>query len=390
MHPAGFRRCNRPYVLLVLGMLIHLSGVAYSQARMWTTETVDTDGGTFNSLALDTEGNVHIGYLSPEGGGTKYAFRSSATGRWFNMVVDKNNGFVSLALDSHQHPHLCYTPYETLKYARWDGNRWQIQEIAPRSGSREFSCGVAVGPGDVPHVTWYQYGDAANQLYLHIRHAELKNGTWLAHTLDLGRETGKWNCVRVDSQGRTYVSYSAFREGAMRLAVSDPNGKWTVMTVEDGRAGNNAGTTPGMGNSLVLDSNGKANLAYRDESTLRYAWPDGNHWRVDVVDPNANPLGNLDWINQRTSLALDTFGHPHIAYETDGALKHAWWDGTKWRIQPMGISGAQHRNPSLAISRDNVIFIGYTDPDDGSLKVLIGTPVQPQPAAAQTPAGASK
>lgn len=390
MHPVGCLRRNCPCVLLFLGMLAFLSNMIHAQNRTWTIETVDQNGGTFSSMAIDTHGNVHIGYLSPDGGGTKYGFRSAATGRWFTMVVDKNNGFVSLALDSRQHPHLCYTPFGVLKYARWDGSRWQIQEIAPGSGSREFSCGVAVGPDDVPHVSWYQYGDAANQLYLHMRHAELKNGTWLAHTLDFGRETGKWNCVRVDAQGRTYVAYSAFREGAMRLAAGDPSGKWTLMTVEDGHAGGNAGTTPGMGNSMVLDGNGKAHLAYRDESTLRYAWPDGDHWRIDVVDPNANPLGNIDWINQRTSLALDALGRPHIVYETDGALKHAWWDGAKWKIQPMGISGAQHRNPSLAISRDNVIFIGYTDPEDGSLKVVIGTPVKPQPAAAQTPAGVEK
>jgi hypothetical protein len=379
-------RCLLP----IFGMLILFSAVAPAQSWTWTSEMVDPDGGTFNSLAIDTDGNAHIGYLSPEGGGTKYGFRSVSGGRWFTMVVDKNNGFVSLALDSHQRPHLCYTPYGILKYASFENSKWQIQEVAPHSGSREFSCGVAIGPDDVPHVTWYQYSDTANQLYLHIRHAELKQGTWQAHTLDFSRETGKWNSVRVDAQGRTYVSYSAFRDGAMRTAVSGPDDKWAVATVEDGRTGRKQATTPGMGNSMVLDSNGKTHFAYRDETSLRYAWPEGDHWRIDVVDPNANPFENLDWINQRTSLALDANGRPHIAYETDGALKHAWWDGEKWKIQAMGIAGTQHRNPSLAISRDNVIFIGYTNPEDGSLKVLIGRPNAVPAANLQTNNGVTK
>jgi hypothetical protein len=369
--------------LLIAGMLICLTATAHSQTWTWTTETVDQDGGTFNSMAIDNEGNVHMGYLSPDGGGTKYGFRSATTGHWDTMVVDKNNGFVSLALDSKQRPHLCYLPYETLKYAYWNGTKWQIQEIAPRSGNREFSCGVAVGPDNVPHVTWYQYTDTANQLYLHIRHAALKNGEWQAHTLDFARETGKWNSVRVDGEGRTYVSYSAFRDGAMRTAVGDPNGKWVVKTVEDGKSGGNQGTTPGMGNSMVLDENGKEHFAYRDEHSLRYAWPEGDHWRIDVVDPSANPFDNASWVNQRTSLALDSSGWPHIAYETDGSLKHAWWDGKKWKVQAMGITGAQHRNPSLVISRDNVIYIAYTNPEDGSLKILVGTPVRQQAAPAQ-------
>lgn len=379
MRPAWYLRPESRCVLLIIGMLIYLSNLAYSQTWSWTAETVDPDGGTFSSLAIDTEGNVHLGYLSPEGGGTKYAFRSAASRRWFSMVVDGNNGFVSLALDSQQRPHLCYMPHSTLKYARWDGSKWQIQEIAPHSGARDFSCSISIDRNDAPHVTWYQYRDSENQQALHIRHAVLQDGSWLARTLDYGRETGKWNSVRVDAQGRVYVAYSAFREGAFRFASTDPKGVWTVNTIEDGRKGRGEGTTPGMGNSLVIDKNGKPNFCYRDETTLRYARPEGNGWKIEVVDANANPSGVIGWAKLITSLALDANGMPHIAYEADGSLKHAWWDGTKWQIQPMGIHGFGLLYPSLAISRDNVIFIGYSDPDDGSLKVLMG---RPQPAKA--------
>jgi hypothetical protein len=306
------------------------------------------------------------------------------------MAVDKGNGLVNIALDNQEKPHLCYVPYETLKYARWDGNAWQTQEIAPRSGSREFSCSIAVGPDNAPHIIWYQVTDAANQLYAHMRHAVLKDGEWLSRTMDYSFSTGKWSCIHVDSQGRIHISYSAFKDGALRYASTDLQGTWTVATIEDGRTGRREPTTPGLGNSMVLDKDGKPNFSYRDEHSLRYAWPDGDRWRIDVVDPNANPFGNLSWINYRTSLALDANGRPHIAYEVDGALKHAWWDGTRWRIQPMGINGRDHRYPSLLITSDNVIYMGYADPEDGSLRVLVGRPKQPQPAVAATPSEKSK
>lgn len=389
MHPARYVRGVGQYVLLVLGMLIHLSGFACAQTWTWTTETVDSNGGTFSALAVDTDGNVHAGYLSPGGGGTKYGFRSAATGKWFTMLVDKSNGYVNLALDRQQRPHLCYFSFQTLRYASFDGSKWQIQEIGPNSGDRDYSCSITIGPDDAPHVTWYQYTDADHQLYLHIRHAVLKDGRWLARTLDLGRETGKWNSVRVDSQGRVYVAYSAFRDGALRCASTDAQGTWSLTTIEDGRAGHKEGTTPGMGNSMVLDKNGRPNFSYRDELTLRYAWPEGDHWRIDVVDANANPSKNMSWIGLRTSLALDADGNPHIAYETVGSLKHAWWDGQKWHIQPMGISGPGLRYASLAISRDNVIYIGYSDSEDGSLKVLVGKPVN-LTTARQNPDGVPK
>lgn len=383
MHWGRYTRRGGLWRFLVLGVLLTLYCAASAQEWSWSVETIDPNGGTFNGVAIDNEGNVHVGYLSPDGGGTKYAFRPAKTGRWFNMLVDKNNGSVNIALDREGRPQLCYFPYQTLKYARWDGSRWEIQEIAPGSGERDYLCGIAVGPDDVPHVTWYQVKDYSDQLYAHLRHAALKDGVWRARTLDYGFSTGKWSCVRVDAKGEVYISYSAFGDGAFRYAHEDTKGNWSTTTIEDGRSGRKTTTTPGMGNSMVLDKNGRPNFSYRDENSLRYAWPEGDHWRIDVVDPNVNPSGSMDWISQRTSLALDADGRPHIAYETDGALKHAWWDGTRWRIQALGIAGPQHRYPALAISKGNVMYITYSDPQDGSFKVLVARPVQSQPAAAQ-------
>jgi hypothetical protein len=390
MRPTRYITWKCRCMLLIVGMLMHLSSMAHSQTWTWTTETVDQDGGTFNSMAIDNEGNVHMGYLSPDGGGTKYGFRSATMGRWYTMLVDKNNGSVNIALDSQERPHLCYLPYQTLKYARWDGSKWQIQEIGPRSGERDYSCGIAIGPNGAPHVTWYQVTDFANQLYAHVRHAVLENGAWRVRTLDFGFSTGKWSCVRVDAQGVVHVSYSAFKDGAFRYATEDRGGDWAITTIEDGRTGRSRGTTPGMGNSMVMDKNGKVSFSYRDETSLRYAWPEGDHWRIEIVDPNANPAESMDWLTQRTSLALDANGNPHIAYETDGSLKHAWWDGKRWKIQPMGIAGPQHRYPSLAISQDNVIYIGYSNPEDGSMRVLIGQPAKSQPNVTHTSEGAAK
>lgn len=372
MLPVQFFRPNFKRTLLIAGLLLVVSSVAQAQEWTWSRELVDPAGGAFSALAADNDGNLHIAYLSPQEGGTKYGFRA-ANGHWFTMMVDKNNGFVSLALDKEQQPNICYSPFQTLKYARLDHGKWAIQEIAPHSGDRSFSCGIAIGPDDVPHVTWYQYTDFTGELYLHLKHAVLKDSVWHAQTIDLGRETGKWNCVRVDSKGKVHVSYSAFRDGALRYAYSDRD-KWTIETVEDGRNGRNSQTTPGMGNCLVLDKNEKPNFSYRDETTLRYAWPESERWRIDVVDPDANPSENASWIDQRTALALDMNGRPHIAYETNGALRHAWWDGTQWRVQPMGIIGAGHRYASIAISKDNVIYIGYSDPQDGAMAVLVGRP----------------
>lgn len=375
MFRVGFSHSFRRWLPLA-GFLLGLSSVSWGQQWTWTAEQVDSSG-TFSALAIDTDGNVHAGYMSPEGGGTRYAFRDHNTGRWDSMLVDKNNGFVSLSLDAQQRPHLCYLPYQTLKYASWDGRNWTTQEIAPNSGERDYSCSVAVEANGRVHVIWYQLVLVPDPYYVHIRHAVLTSQGWQEQTLDFGWETGKWNCMRIDEKGRLYVSYSAFKDGAMRYAYTDPQDRWKIVTIEDGKTGRHDATTPGQGNSMVLDKNGNPNFSYRDDVTLRYAWPEGDHWRIDVVDPNANPFENKSWISQRTSLALDANGWPHIAYESDGLLKHAWWDGKRWHVQSMGIRGPRQRYASLAISKDNIIYMGYSDPQSGSFKVLVGRPTQP-------------
>jgi len=119
-----------------------------------------------------------------------------------------------------------------------------------------------------------------------------------------------------------------------------------------------------------LTPDGKAVISYMDESRLKLARQNGTTWSIETVDT----ISNDSWYDFRSSLVLDHLGFPHICYHDSGRLKHAYWDGKQWHIQvivPRGTEPTLH--PSLDIDSNDTLYVSYRDPDDGSLKVAIGS-----------------
>jgi hypothetical protein len=341
-------------------------GVAYSQTLSWSYETVDLPS-KFPSLAVDAAGNLHISYADNTGA-LKYGFRPVGSTRWFTMVLDKQLGQFTtrIALDSQNNPHICYTP-EHLKYAHWDGQKWSIQEIAKGTGQVGYTCSIAIAKDGTPHISWYQLS-AGGENYLHLRYAVLKDGTWITRTLDFDNETGKWNSMRLDTLDNPLIVYSAWVNGELRIAHW--SGKQWEFTSVDTRTRSRGESYPGPGNSLVLGANGSARISYFSEKSLKYAEETEEGWKIQAVDP-FNWLGG--WAHFRSSLVLDSRGNPHICYEDSGILKHAYRDGAQWKIQVVAKSGIEsYRYGSMAIDKNDVVYIVYRDPEDSTLKLATG------------------
>jgi hypothetical protein len=355
----------------VVALLLVFPVSAGAQTWTWSSEPVDV-GGIYSSLAVDSNGNVHVAYVSNEDS-IKYAFRQTGSGKWYSMFVDDLQGSAaaiattSIALDPDQNPHICYTRGQ-IRYANWDGKKWHTQQLNPGAGQVSYTCSVAVATDGTPHVTWYQYGAPDGSDYLHIKHATLQSGVWVARTLDLEPQTGKWQSIALDGGGNPHVSYDSFASGALKYAFWD--GKNWNLQVVDRRTAKRGISTLGMGNYLVLDRDGKAGISYYDDSSLMYAWQQDKGWKIDTISDIAS-FGS--WIGYHSSQVLDAEGHPHIAYDNAGELEHAWWDGRDWHIQtivPWGLE--QYRASSIGIDKDQTLYISYRDPNDGSLKVAIG------------------
>jgi len=362
--------------------LFFIPSSSFGQTWKWTTETVDTYG-VQTSIAIDQDQNLHLSYFS---GGVKYAFRAADSSRWFTMGIAPPAGyeelFTGLKLDSGGNPHICFTP-AVLKYAAFENHSWNTQQIDPQSGLIEYSCSLAIAADGTRHVLWYQYGNPQGGYYLHLKYAVLEKGAWMARTVDFDMQAGKWNCLVLDPQGNPHVSYDSFIKGEMKYAYWDGK-EWKRSVVDSPNISPKGPYSHGLGNSLVLNRDGKAQISYEDgelggsansESSLKYAWEKDNSWKIDIID-NITVTGS--WIGYRTRQALDPQGNPHIVYEDAGAVKHAYWDGSKWRIQVVSAPGPKrHRYENIAIDRVGNIYVSYQDAADGSLKVSIGRPEVP-------------
>jgi len=355
--------------LTVALFVLLLPVVGFGQGFTWTTETVDTSG-TFSSIAVDQAGNVHVSYFS---GGVKYAFRAENSSRWYSMQIAPSSGYTGIptrvSLDPQGNPHICFTP-GTLRYASFDGHRWKTDQIDPESGLIEYTCSLGFAAEGTPHLSWYQYGSFDGGYYLHVKHADLRDGVWQARTLDYEGQTGKWNSLVVDSEGNPHVAYDSFLKYELKYASY--NGKEWKTSIVDSPDIDPSGGYRGMGNSLVLDREGKARISYNSVDSLKYAWQGDSSWKIETVD---HVTLNGGWAGYRTRQALDSQGYPHIAYQDASSLKHAYWDGSGWKIERISRPGPYaDRYQDIAIDRDGNIYISFQDSEDGSLKVAIGRP----------------
>jgi len=353
-----------PRILLFAFFILFLPACLGAQTWKWTTETVDTFG-VQASIAVDKDRNLHVSYFS---GGVRYAFRPADSPRWFTMDLAPGGGyseiFTRVAVDPSGDPYICFTP-GSYKFASFKNHTWNIQQVDPQSGMIEYTCSLVIGADGNPHLTWYQESVA------HMKYASMENGVWMARVFDSDMQTGKWNSMLLDPQGNPHISYDVFTKGELKYAYWD--GKdWQRKVIDSPSISPNA-PAGAMGNSLVFNHDGKAQISYENGQELKYAWEqkDGS-WKIETIE-QVSLTGS--WAGYRARQALDPAGNPHIVYEDAGAVKQAYWDGTAWRIQVVSGAGARHhRYEDIAIDPAGVIYIIYQDAIDGSLKVSIGRP----------------
>jgi hypothetical protein len=137
----------------------------------------------------------------------------------------------------------------------------------------------------------------------------------------------------------------------------------------------------GSGGSIALDSYGNPHIAYalwsfENDSTstsLNYAVWTGTNWAIQTVDPSGSS----------GLLALDSMDRPHIIYTVGYDLKYAVLNGKNWDIQTIDSSGMWIRysmaldsngNPHVVYSTFNYYknYVNNSETEDIKYAVLDG------------------
>jgi PKD repeat protein len=346
---------------------------AHWDGTVWQVETADADLEGINwmeetSLALGDGGVPHIVYYLQDSVLLRYAHKSGAT--WQTETVDKGGvvgGFASLALDGADRPHIAYYEEqdEDLLYATWDGAQWQITTVdTAASSSTDGSVSLALDAAGRPHISYRDDTDAVALDPHGLKYAHWDGAAWQVQYVDQEGIAGRGSAIVVDDAGRPHISYYDAEyinsgEDSLRYAVWDGGG-WQVQTVDPVRL-----KYIGSPTSLALDSAGRPHIAYQDgdNEDLKYARWDGATWQIQTVD-------STDDVGIYPSLALDSADQAHVSYRdrTNGDLKYAHWDGAQWQTETVTDTGDVGYFTSLALDSADRPHVTYYDETSGGLR----------------------
>ncbi len=246
-------------------------------------ETEDSGGGVrYASIAIDSSDNVHISYSREDwywdwsgswyrDSALKYA--TNVSGSWATRVIEMTTseyagiGRTSIALDSSGNVHIGYhASYSHYAYS----DRINYATNASGSWTRESVVGpvvslgsIAVDSGDNVYISY-----AGNPFYgatPELKYTTNASGSWVAETVDSEGDVGRGSSIALDSGDNIHISYFDRTNGALKYAT-DASGLWVTETVDS------SGYVGGR-RSIALDSRDNVHISYYDYTNhdLKYA-----------------------------------------------------------------------------------------------------------------------
>lgn len=346
------------WILMILLLAVAIpAGLAGAQGDAWQIETVDQDGNSNPSLALDGAGRPRIAYGAH--GDLKYAWHDGID--WHDEVVETQPGstgwYPSLALDGDDEPHISYySPYSTsLMYAAYYSATWHIQTVGdPYTGGGQTA--LALDASARPHVAYWDYD------YLTVWYTYYDGADWqfdIVATMATGGQNVSLD-LALDTAGHPHLCYYDYEVGNLIYTHYD-GADWQFDTVDDDVFYN------GQDCAIALDSGDGVHISYRDLGLL-YARRDGGGWQTTIVDDDF-------FAGSDSSLALDAQDHPHISYTDwavpDQELRYAYFGGQSWWVERVDTAAETGRfeDSSLAVDAAGLPHVGYWDlSGDNALK----------------------
>ena len=212
---------------VMFGVLVFVLLSPYAAMAEWVTETVDSEGdaGGYNSIAVDSRGNVHISYFDSVNNALKYA--TNASGTWVTETVDGSvRGWGnSVGVDSRGDVHISYSSdyydeydayqYRNLKYATNASGSWVIETIDSNGSFWVGSGSIAVDYSDNVHISYYDgYADEK------LKYAYYDGISWQVETVNSGGILLAGTSIAVDSIDNVHISYYDFTNKDLKYATN--------------------------------------------------------------------------------------------------------------------------------------------------------------------------
>jgi hypothetical protein len=347
---------------------------AHWDGAAWLIQTVDNGLVYDSALAVDTAGNPHLSYAFRQELDTyvlKYALWNGST--WQIEILDgevEDAGvFVtSLALDANGNPHIGYAldvfqiANDLLKYTYWNGSAWQTQTITALDPELEtLDLSVDVDSAANPHLFYYL--SVITEDAYRLQHTDWDGAAWQTETLDGGQETTLFRerlvAMALDPADNLHAAYYTPDYEDLRYLSWAANYQLRTLpetgTVETPDIAI-ANAIPAIG--YYRPGSGQVKLATWDEP-----------WTLNPLDFVSQPVTDL-------AVAAGT-QYQHVSYydADNNRLLYSYWNGAVWTTEVVDEAGnvGRYNDLMLAGHSDGSPWIAYWD--DTSLRVKLARPV---------------
>lgn len=332
-----------------------------STAQDWSTDVVAT--GTKPSLALDSEGNPHIGYIYEVATGwVRYAQWNTVTEQFDTMTAASGNfyGPPSIAIDQNDLPGLNFhrhSPVPEQMYAHYDGSTWSLEAIVSDNHDG-WDNSLRYDSNNLPRTSSIDpsnFGATSTG----IEYALFDGVSWQVEAIGSAKInyfTG--TSLELDGSDNPHIAYYDDITADLTYATNPGDG-WSISTVE---SAGDVGRFP----SLELDGSGNPHISYYEhliDSTglVKYASWNGASWDITVVDTLHRVY--LEFARTLTSLDLDGNDIPHLSYNDEAVVKYATWNGSSWETETIvdvnNESTIIGQANSIGVAADGTVHVAY-------------------------------
>ncbi len=400
--------------------------------------TESTNDSRFPSMAIDSEGNVHIAwneltdYLSS---GTDrdifYKRWVASSSTWTTTEVvstesTENSRLPSMAIDSEGNVHIAWnelTDYlssgtdRDIFYKRWvaSSSTWTTTEVVSTESTADSTYpSLAVDSTGTVHIAWEDWTDyagAGTDEDIFYKNWSASTSSWITTEVVSTESTSRssFPSLTVDSTGTIHIAWDDNTVYAGAGADRDIfykqwkafSSSWTTTEVVSTES-----TDYSLSAFLVIDSAGNFHIAWYDKTDYAGAGTDEDifYKRWDAVSSSWITTKVVstesDSYSRSPSLIVDSSGNIHIAWHdgtdyvssgTDSDVFYKRWDTSTstWTTTEVVSteSTGDSTNPSLTVNSTGTIHIAWQDITDYNgagtdidifYKFLTGPPLAPE------------
>ncbi len=338
---------------------------------IWMNEDVHSGRlmGVYSSLALDDDGNAYVAYNDLQN--KDLWFASNSGGTWTTELVDSEGDvghLFSMDIDRERNAHISYldrvnappNDFDSvgyLKYATNAGGNWNTSNILQITSSYVQASSLKVDSQGNVHIFFYNGVNESKGLW----YANNTAGSWTTSLIE-GTDTSTFFSVGtepdlfIDTSDNLHVVYTRYYKNTANALMdvvygNNTGGSWSFEVAA-------SGSRFGDGTNLGLDPNGKAHIAFLDNTNfeLHYATNAGGSWVNSTLASGVEAFYGL-------SMEVDTKGNSHIGFydATNGAIGYANNAGGNWAFTKVAYVGAASNLCSLALDKGDGVHITYFD-----------------------------